>query len=307
MPQIHLEGQSWRLSMGLHRLDPRQWLDVDSLRADELALKHRLLEASPGAFLAVRQEGREGSRELLELVASHIVGQHPGVLARRGSELVELTTGAVVDTAAMEPIEAAGRVAQEDLCVLTRSDDEWRLTAASVCFPSRWRLADKVGRSLRDIHGPVPGFGTDLSRQASTFFDRLAVSRPVWRCNWTIVDTPALSLPSPASRRHGGLQVSDCGTDLWFRVERQTLRRLERTGSVAFTIRTYVMPLGALVDARPEMVEPLRATLRAMSGDFVTYKGWSVLVGPLDEWLSACALRSRADSDVGSPMPESRT
>jgi hypothetical protein len=284
--------------MGLHRLDPGNWLDVDALRRDELALKQRLLAASPGEFLAVLPEGRDGSEELLELVTSHLDEVHPGLLERRGSNLLEASTGAIVDTSAMEPIEAASRVAQEDFCVMVRHDDGWRLAAACVCFPSRWRLADKVGRSLRDIHGPVPGFEEDLSRQTSTFFDRLAASRPVWRLNWTIIETPELSLPSPAARRGGADLRGDLGNSLWFRVERQTLRRLEQSGSVAFTIRTHVTPLGTLVADRPELVEPLRETLAALPDDFVAYKGWAGVVGPLDAWLEGRVPPARTDHDV---------
>jgi hypothetical protein len=278
-----VDGSPWRLSMGLHRLDEDQWLEVDEHRGVELAEKARLLETERETVLATLPAGDAASHELYDLVVVHLAA-HLDRPDTTGAALAHGTVRAGPDVG-QHPIEAASRLVQEDLCVLVR-DDAWRLVAACVCFPSRWSLREKLGTTLAEIHGPVPGFDVTLAGPAATFFDRLTVERPVWRRNWTLLDTPVLHLPSPAARRRApDALADDLGALLWFRVERQTLRRLPSTGAIVFTIRTSVRSLGDVVAATPGFAAALRATLATVEADVASYKGWTALLGPLASWL----------------------
>lgn len=286
-PRPVVDGSPWRLSMGLHRLDLDQWLEVDEHRGAELAEKVRLLEHAREEVFVALPAGDEASRELLELVVAHLAARHD-VLDATPPAVSSNAEGRAADDE-RHPIEAASRLVQEDLCVLVR-DDAWRLVAACVCFPSRWSLREKLGASLTEIHGPVPGFDDALAAPAATFFDRLGADRAVWRRNWTLLDTPVLHLPSPAARRGASDALGDdLGTQLWFRVERQTLRRLPRTGAIVFTIRTTVQPLGDVVASTPGFAGALRATLSTVGDDVAAYKGWTTLLTPLARWLEAAS------------------
>jgi dimethylamine monooxygenase subunit A len=283
---VPVDGGPWRLSMGLHRLDPGQWLELDEHRDGELRRRARLIDEVPDVVVATLPGSEAPARELLALVVDHLVARHPGLLVVDGSTIHERTTGAAVDAASAHPVVTAARLVQEDLCVLERDEQAWRLSAACVCFPSRWSLASKLGQTLGGIHGPVPGFDQALGRQAATFFDRLAVDRPVWRANWTLLDTDEPHLPVPSDRL-GRWSASDVGGSLWFRVERQTLRRLPASGAIVFTIRTYVRPLAEVVATTPGFAAALRDTMRTVSPDVAAYKGWVGLLEPLDAWLAS--------------------
>jgi hypothetical protein len=51
----------------------------------------------------------------------------------------------------MHPLDLAGRVVPDDLCLVQAdADGVPRLVAASLCFPSRWRLGEKLGRPLEE-------------------------------------------------------------------------------------------------------------------------------------------------------------
>jgi hypothetical protein len=300
---VPVGGGPWRLTMGLHRLDADHWLEVDEHRAQELRRKAQLVEEAHDVVVATLPRSEHASRELLELVVEYLIAHHPALIERAGDQLRDRTTGAVLDAAAGHPIVTSSLLVQEDFCVLERDDDEaWRLTAACVCFPSRWSLVEKLGQSLAAIHGPVPGFQAELAGPAGTFFDRLSAERPVWRANWTLLDTDEPHLPE-ASGRLDRWSARELGSSLWFRVERQTLRRLPVSGAVVFSIRTYVAPLVDVIDATPGFAEALRGTMRTVSADVAAYKGWVGLLEPLDVWLGAKSLH---DSAPIGPPPQRR-
>jgi len=266
-PYIPLEPKGWRMAMGLRPLDTDRWLEVDERRDDELEQKRQLLNSSRDVVVATNPEGDEGSRELLVEVVRFLNEHHPEV---------------ATDVDASEhPAVAASRLVQEDLCVLVRSD-AWRLQAACVCFPSRWNLATKLGTTLDDIHGPVPIYDIELSRPTNSFFERLKPERSFWRLNWTLIDSPVLHQPTSARQSpHGDL------AEWFFRVERQTLRRLPESGAIIFTIRNYVASAQQLCDAHEEFGPTLLLNLDTAPEEMQHYKGWIGVADRLRSALSA--------------------
>jgi dimethylamine monooxygenase subunit A len=252
--------------MGLRPLDLEQWLEVDEHFDEELALKTQLLASSYDVVVATNPEGDEGSAELLEEIRANLRTFHPPLANTVSDE--------------EHPIVAASRLVQEDLCVLVR-EDTWRLRAACVCFPSRWDLATKIGTTLDDIHGPVPGYDDQLAKPTTLFFDRLKPDRSYWRLNWTLLDSPTLF--QPAMERHapeGELE------EWYFRVERQTLRSLPRTRGVVFTIRTYVTPALTLCNGDGTFASTLVHALETAPRDVQTYKGWTGVATRLRDALA---------------------
>jgi hypothetical protein len=253
-----------RLSLGLRTLDVAEWLDVDEHYSDDLTEKRRLLRERPGDVVAHLPAGRDAAQETLEVVRGWMSEHHP--------DLVQPSP-----IPGLHPVDAAGRLVQEDLCVMTQESGVWRLTAASVCFPSRWSLREKIGTTLGQIHDPVPGYHDAIGSIVDSSLDRLDVSRPLWRRNWSILDDPALFQPAPSpSLRAQPAALSA----LTLRVERQTLRRLPATGAVLFTIRTYRRGLDQVV-CEPSAARDLAASLRTCSPELAAYKGWTTML----EWL----------------------
>jgi hypothetical protein len=223
--------------MGTRALGQRPWLVVDNQREAELQLKAALLTDRHPEVFAAEDGTTEAGNEVLDLVV--------------GSGLVDMDTacfdGSCSDPSELHPLDAAGRLVQEDLCLLSREEAGWILVAGSVCFPSRWRLVEKVGRPLLDIHEPVDGYAAELARRVDGLFDRLD-EQIVWRRNWFIHPDPRLFQPERPRNGDRVVAASDCLSGLYLRSERQTLRRLHRSGFVLFTIRTQQSPLARLVD-----------------------------------------------------------
>ena len=143
----------------------------------------------------------------------------------------------------------AARAGWEDLCLLQPDGDgQYRLTAGAVAFPTDWRLADKMGLPLTAIHAPIHGYAEQLAAGVDHFCRTLAPGPIFGRANWFIVaDAGWRYLPEDApAARFAHVTAANAGETLFVRCERQTLRRLPRTGAVLFTIGVYVARLDRL-------------------------------------------------------------
>jgi hypothetical protein len=130
---------------------------------------------------------------------------------------------------------------------------------------------------LHAVHAPVPGFGAGSRNDSliNRMFDNLWPERPVLRWNWTLFGKTPLYHPAKVggtSRRFGEGPIA---SDVTIRVERQTLRKLPKSGDVLFTIRTYREPVEAL-EQRPDgaaLAQAIIAQVKGFSDEELRYKG----------------------------------
>jgi hypothetical protein len=256
--------------MGLSRVPESEWLLSDDRRAEQLALKRQLLnEGRDDVLLTLPDlDTAPACAELLRMLV-RLWGHSP-----------------TIDPEFEGDLERAALSVQEDLCVLM-PDDDGRLVlgAACVCFPSHWRLADKIGRPASDIHGPVPRYDDELADKVDTFLGRLRPPLVMKRRNWTIHESGDLF--APRSPEHADPAIPP--EELWLRSERQTLRRLPETDAVVFTIRTQQVQIRVL-EQRPDIAGELADRLVAQPEDRARYAGFSAhvpaLVHRLRSWQS---------------------
>jgi len=267
-----------RPTVGTRPIADADWLIVDSDRAALLTRKQRLLANNYADVARVPDLPRQIGTEVAELVLDNYGRHHQSVLSRSGDLITDAETGLAADLVADHPLVGISRVVAEDLCVMVDRGGEWVLAGACVCFPSRWNLAEKVGRSLDDIHDVVPGYEGPVAVASRRVFDRLA-DGVLLRFNWTLLDDPELFQPRPpTSPRAAGPD------DLYLRVERQTLRRLPESRAVLFTIHTSVESLGQVAET-PERAATLAASLRSSTPATRAYKGWSELIESAAQFL----------------------
>ncbi len=274
--------------MGLLSLDLADWIETDSDLAPDLALKRSLLDERHGEVFASLPEAAPGSRETLALLAEHLPARFPDIYHREGARLSNRATGECwdLDASTLDPLDLAGRLVQEDLCLMQRDDAGWRLTAASLCAPSRWSLAEKLGKPMAEIHAPVPFYAEKLARPVDRFFDKLATNKAVWRLNWSVKDDPTLFQPIRYVSPAGPPVTADAaGERLYLRVERQTLRRLPMSDAILFTIRTYVRRLADCIDTA-DAAERLARSVAGLPPEVAHYKNMGRFVDALSVWLN---------------------
>jgi dimethylamine monooxygenase subunit A len=280
------DGSATPFSIGLRPLDPAEWIEIDDRLPEQLALKERLCAEAFDTVFAAETDTREAQAEVLSMLAEHLPARFPETYRRDGDAVDILPTGQSValDSWPQAPLVAASLLVQEDLVLMRKGTDGWRLAAAALCFPSSWSLAEKFGLPLDTIHIPVPGFGAGTRPAAiiARIFDNLPVDHPVERMNWSLQEDGRLHLPrskgqrdSGVTDRQGGLLGANPLAAAFIRVERQTLRKLPESGDILFTIRIHLDPMKKLAEHpdRARLAASLAGQLAALDAAQLAYKG----------------------------------
>lgn len=159
---------------------------------------------------------------------------------------------------------------QEDVCVMQND----RLVASHVCLPSWWSPAEKIGKSMADIHAGVPGMD---STNYQAIWNACVNKGPFVRYNWGLTDNMTLNQHSDK-----GIGKDFDSDNLYLRVERQVLKGFPVVQSVIFLIRTFVTDVKTLTkDQRSTMA----IAIENMSEEELDYKGVTNKRASIISWL----------------------
>ncbi|WP_293572661.1 DUF3445 domain-containing protein [Phaeobacter sp.] len=220
---------------GIQPLDPANWLIWDDAFAEQMAEREQLLSSRRDAVVALSERATPAAQELLDLVLADRYGE-AAVTARS----VLRPDGQEVAIDRQDPMGSLGRLTQQDFCILEKAADEREhvLTAAVLCFPANWTLAEKFLRPLIAIHAPVDSYDSGIAARVQRLFDGVQIGRPLWRFNALWYADATLHQPRPVvgDRPRPSEQEAT-----FLRSERQTILRLPQTRAVVFGIHTFVL------------------------------------------------------------------
>lgn len=258
----------WRL--GLRPLDPADWIEFGAGADEQLAAKRDVLAAHHATAFAALDDVEPEAAEVLDALVAHLGEHHP----------VRLPAGGPDRT--VHPLEAAARLVPEDLALLVERDGRLVFGGGCICFPNRWDLGSKVGRTLDEVHAPVARLNEQLGGPIASFFERLTPERSFWRLGWGVIDTDELYQPLDGTAPPR--PPDPAPNELYLRVERETLRRFPRTRAVLFTIRTYLTSFEPL-RREPGEAERLADAIEAFPHDVAAYKQLDAIGADVVAWL----------------------
>ncbi|KII95957.1 hypothetical protein PLICRDRAFT_234134 [Plicaturopsis crispa FD-325 SS-3] len=329
----------YHVTMGIRNMPWAEWIEQDDqfpkyhrIKAHRIATRGenvvRVMPENPGLV----RSGHEASVELVYELAEYLSRRYPETYQVKRYEAgekapdVEGWYGApAIKSVTIEPMgvtydirednamEVAGLLVQDDIALMLEgTDGKYYFQAGAICLAGFWRMRDKIGTSMEQIHdsGNVPQYREKLHTSLERFFRRMPVDKPVIRNNYFIqvvtaahtsaeiedIDPDELAWSTTTNGpedtfTHGnrftpGADALPTPATLRFRTERQTLRRLPRSGAIVFTVRTYLTPVEAL--GREKGVPGRMASaVRSWGEDVAIYKGQAfyrdVLLGYLDE------------------------
>ncbi|KAI0723515.1 hypothetical protein C8Q76DRAFT_398233 [Earliella scabrosa] len=341
IPYRPFKWGEYHVTMGIRSMPWDEWIELDRefeqyRRVCEYRIRTsgarvlQIHEAQPG----IVESGHAAAKEFMYEVAEYLSRRHPDVYSvtrhtpsdredengwygeGRISTITLIPFEETYNLDVDEPLKVARMLVQEDFTIMQEgSDGRYYLQAGALCIAGSWRLEDKIGMPLEDIHisGNVPQYKSKLQVSMDRFFRRLPLDKPVVRNNYgfQVVQEPSARRPTPTPgsllavdpdelawaetmngdelmseyerARHINDQVDSApnansnsraeaspGT-FRLRTERQTLRRLPRTGAVVFTIRVYQTRLEELVRERG-VPGRMASAIRSWPEDVARYK-----------------------------------
>ncbi|MEL6378572.1 MAG: DUF3445 domain-containing protein [Pseudomonadota bacterium] len=247
---------------GLSPIKEADWLLRDGRYGEQMASRERLLcDARDDVFQrapAFEPEADAVSTVLLDCVL-RILKADPGFIGAENLSTIATPDGRLIDPDKDHPLVTLGRLVQEDFAILTPEEaGHYRLIAGLICFPASWTLAQKIGRSLTGLHGPVTAYDAGLAARLNRIFAALRPGILVTRANVLIYADPDLYQP----RAEGESKPLPAGGPRYVRVERQTLYPVDVPSvgrAIVFSIHTSVVTAARLAAYDPQAFATLRA------------------------------------------------
>lgn len=279
-------GPKYFVTMGLRSLPSwSDWIELDNHFPRFHSDKARRIAERGDKCCKTAPEAYDGAVELLEEFVKYLPARYPSLYTRTEVGMDNLWSGEsfnVVERPLKEdPMQMAARMVQDDLAIMfEKADGQYYLLAGAILLAGFWRLEDKFGMPLSEIHtsGDVPQFQEKLEKGMMNFFRRVKPEDPVLRNNYFLqVDDDLAWSHSIGSEDSIEVAWSTAAKNKaiehhYFRSERQSLRRLPRSGGVVFTIRTYFHPITEIAE-EDYVPGRLASAVRSWGEDVSRYKG----------------------------------
>jgi hypothetical protein len=176
------EKTSTRMAMGLKRLEESNWLTVDSKYLPEHTIRCRLLNSTSRPSVIQCLPGSEAAcHEVLETVAAFLTSRFPQHFSRSGTSLEQKIHNHLtkeiysIGPHCPNPLEIAAKLSMEDFNVLIRHPQtgEYHLQASVTLFPAGWKLQERIGTTMANLHAPVPQWKEKLGHNVNRYLSSL--------------------------------------------------------------------------------------------------------------------------------------
>ena len=273
------------VDIGLKPIQKESWLEIDNLFSAEIAEKKQLLKNKRSDVLITPSSSFSIQKEVLTTILEHLQLFHANLFNINNETVEIIKTKEIYNHQKFpNPLELASLLVQEDLIIMKQIEEDYHLESASLCAPTRWSLQDKFRESLSKIHKEVPGYEQKIGKRVDSIFSNLPDDKIFERFNWSIFDSPELFQPINSKTL---VEIRDLRPqELFIRVERQTIRRLEQSKSVLFTVRVHVDPITAILDNK-RSIEDLINAISNLDRDMKNYKVITPFEENLINWLKS--------------------
>ncbi len=183
------------MTMALERSSLNDLIVIDRSHLDHITQRKRIIEDYPNTVVGhLDGDSVKGAvAELYSPLTSLLPVRYPSIFTI-SADSATLQNGVDGSSIPMSPpkdprkaLEAIGRTLDEDFLILLPSKDGdgdgYTLHAYIGCFPAGFDTSKLIGKKVRDIHGPVPGYKEKLRVSMERFFERVEVGRFVRTVN----------------------------------------------------------------------------------------------------------------------------
>ncbi|KAE9404499.1 hypothetical protein BT96DRAFT_1016311 [Gymnopus androsaceus JB14] len=222
---------AYHVTMGIRDMPWNEWIELDNQLASYYYIKKhriatrgtnvvRVLPDRPG----VVKSASHAAIELVHELADYLSKRYPDTFTVSRSAWGHISSITIVPVnetldlppplvtknslelrqVSIEEAEHAMRVSallvQDDLVLMVEgADGQYYFQGGAICLPGFWRMRDKIGMSLEEIHiqGHVPQYETKLHNSMNRYFKRAAVDKPIVRNNYFFQVIPPKDIRRP--------------------------------------------------------------------------------------------------------------
>jgi len=147
------------------------------------------------------------------------------------------------------------------------------LRAAVSCSAVGWRLQEKMGRPLHEVHEPVPDYKEKMQFSMDRYFSKMPCDKPIQRGSWGLeIGQPLYCPPGDPHFNLRTTQLPELDVkDIYLRVDWQTLRRLPKSRAIVFNFKALFTPATEFRQ-EPYIPKLLAKILREGKKSFLEYK-----------------------------------
>lgn len=169
---------------------PSDLIVIDKNYLDRVSLRRDLVRRHQDTVLGCLPSGEDAVGEVYSyLLGEYLPTRYPTMfrLSRDGKTFSNLVTGKEFPAAAGSgdtrgALGILAETVEEDMFILHQTPDGHFTDAYVCCFPSGFDPSEKLGKLLRQVHGPVPSYDK-IAASMERFFGRVEVGKSVKRTN----------------------------------------------------------------------------------------------------------------------------
>lgn len=274
-------------------MEPDWWIELESTYRERIVERKRL-HAFHGKTIVDSMPGSETAcRELMEMVLQFLCVRYPKQF--HFDEKTGLFHNSILGTQSnintVDPLMFLLEHVPEDFLV-TQEDPKtglYILRAGVSCSAVGWNMAIKIGKTLEEIHGPVPDYkekmqfsmdrcGSFIIRVSCVytigrFFSKMPSSKPIQRGSWGLeIGQPLFLQPNDPHFKLREIQLPDLDmNDIYLRVDWQTLRRLPVSRAIVFNFKALFTPVNQF-ENEAYIPRLMARILREAKPSFLEYK-----------------------------------
>ncbi|KAI5456029.1 hypothetical protein BGZ63DRAFT_98876 [Mariannaea sp. PMI_226] len=282
--QLRIFKPVYHISMGIKSDTPSELITIDEDYLDRIALRQKLIAKYPDDVHGCVPGGEAAVRELYHyLMVQYLPVRFPTLftLSADNTTLLNHVTRRPFPTSppsdSLAALRILGETVEEELFLLLNTPRGHRLFAVMCCFPSDFEPMEKLGKTLTEIHGPVPSYNK-IGPSMERFFEKLQVGKGVKRANWGVQTHSELfsckankSIPAGESGENDKIDMETT----FLRSELQTLTRLPKTQAILFSFKTYMYSIKEIKKEGlgPEFANAIAGLQDGNAPGMWTYKG----------------------------------
>ena len=256
--------------IGLHPIDKKDWLSLNNFDSIYIQNKHRLIKENIKDAYFVSEDHKQDIFDLALSLQSDLIEQESGLQERLHLALQETGIKSInLDNALL----VLSLLVEDDLVILRREEDSFKMIGAAVFSPSGWDLKSKQFLDIDAIHSPVPHYNSLLAERLNKILTRLPTCIPFERHNWSIYGSDDLFQPPEIKQANGiDIRSKEDIESINIRIERQTLYKPESLNLILFSIKVMNYPIKEITDNK-SLGQNFYSALQDLSAEMIEYKG----------------------------------